>query len=61
MSEIMNKDYMKNINKFIQMLKLLNAEYKKYNKLFKKGYVCEKNFDEGAVKEVIETFVLKGA
>ena len=24
-------------------------------------YVCEKNFDEGAVKEVIETFVLKGA
>ena len=24
-------------------------------------YVCEKNFDEGAVKEVIETFVLKEA
>ena len=23
-------------------------------------YVCEKNFDEGAVKEVIEKFVLKG-
>ena len=44
MSDIMNKDYMKNINKFIQMLKLLNVEYKKYNKLFKKGYVCEKNF-----------------
>ena len=44
MSKIMNKDYMKNINKFIQMLNLLNVEYKKYSKLFKKGYVCEKNF-----------------
>ena len=44
MSKIMNKDYMKNVNKFAQMLNLLNAEYKKYSKLFKKGYVCEKNF-----------------
>ena len=39
----MNKDYMDNANKIIQLLKILKKEFKKYEKLVKRGYVADNN------------------
>lgn len=41
--EGVNKDYMDNATKIIQLLKILKKEFKKYEKLVKRGYVADSN------------------